>query len=59
MLAYGWKVKRGEVEAGLASRIGDPCLRIVMNGRGIVGAVAAIPFYTNYEEALMLCSGKN
>jgi len=59
LLAYGWKVKRGEVEAGLAGRIGDPRLRIVMNGRGIVGAVAAIPFYTNYEEALMLCSGKN
>jgi methanogenesis imperfect marker protein 11 len=59
LLAYGWKVKRGEVEAGLAGRIGDPRLRIVMNGRGIVGAVAAIPFYTNYEEALMLCNGKN
>jgi methanogenesis imperfect marker protein 11 len=59
LLAYGRKVKRGEVEAGLPESIWDPKLRIVMNGRGIVGAVAAIPFYTRYEEALELCSGKN
>lgn len=58
LLAYGRKVKRGEVEAGLLESIKDPDLRIVMNGRGIVGAVAAIPFFTNYEEALELCSGK-
>ena len=29
-----------------------------MDGRGIIGAVAAIPFYTRYEEALELCSGQ-
>ena len=58
VLAYGRKVKRGEVDAGLLETLQDPRLRIVMNGRGIVGAVAAIPFYTNYEEALELCSGK-
>jgi methanogenesis imperfect marker protein 11 len=59
LLAYGRKVKRGEVDDGLLASIRDPHLRIVMNGRGIIGAVAAIPFYTNYEEALELCSGKN
>ena len=59
LLAYGRKVKRGEVEAGLLETIQDPKLKIVMNGRGIVGAVAAIPFATRYEEALELCSGKN
>jgi methanogenesis imperfect marker protein 11 len=59
LLAYGRKVKRGEVEAGLVGSIRDPNLRIMMNGRGIVGAVAAIPFFTKYEEALELCSGKN
>jgi methanogenesis imperfect marker protein 11 len=59
LLAYGRKVKRGEVETGLAASIPDPRLRIVMNGRGIVGAVAALPFFTMYEEALELCSGKN
>lgn len=59
LVAYGWKVKRGEVEAGLPGSIQDPGLRVVMNGRGIVGAVAAIPFFTRYEEALELCSGKN
>jgi tRNA(Ile2) C34 agmatinyltransferase TiaS len=59
LLAYGRKVKQGEVEAGLLASIRDPHLRIIMNGRGIVGAVAAIPFFTKYEEALELCSGKN
>jgi len=59
LLAYGRKVKRGEVVAGLLASIRDPNLQTVMNGRGIVGAVAAIPFYTRYEEALELCSGKN
>ena len=55
--AYGRKVKRGEVEAGLPASIQDPNFRIIMNGRGIIGAVAAIPFFTKYEEALELCSG--
>ncbi len=59
LLAYGRKVKRGEVTAGLLADVHDPDLRIVMNGRGIVGAVAALPFFTNYDEALELCSGKN
>jgi methanogenesis imperfect marker protein 11 len=59
LLAYGRKVKRGEVESSLLKSIRDPDLRIVMNGRGIVGAVAAIPFFTKYEEALELCSGKS
>jgi methanogenesis imperfect marker protein 11 len=58
LLAYGRKVKRGEVDPGLIDEIRDPYLRVVMNGRGIVGAVAAIPFYTKYEEALALCNGK-
>jgi methanogenesis imperfect marker protein 11 len=55
---YGKKVKRGEIDPGLVSRIQDRNLRIVMNGRGIVGAVAALPFFTRYEEALELCSGR-
>jgi methanogenesis imperfect marker protein 11 len=55
---YGRKVKRGEVKAALLESIRDPHLRIILNGRGIVGAVAAIPFATQYEEALELCSGK-
>jgi methanogenesis imperfect marker protein 11 len=59
LLAYGRKVKRGEVTPGLLASIRDKDLRIVMNGRGIIGAAAAIPFFTRYEEALELCSGKN
>jgi len=58
LLAFGWKVKRGEIDPGLLENLRDPDLRIIMNGRGIVGAVAAIPFYTNYGEALELCNGK-
>ncbi|MFA5331222.1 MAG: methanogenesis marker protein 11 [Methanoregula sp.] len=56
--AYGWNVKRGEVSPGLIAQLDDNDLRICMNGRGIVGAVAAIPFYTRYNEALELCDGK-
>ena len=59
LLAYGWKVKRGEVETGLLESIRDPDLSLIMKGRGIVGAVAALPFFTRYEEALELCSGKS
>lgn len=59
LLAFGRKVKRGEVEPGLLESLQDYHLEIIMNGRGIIGAVAAIPFYTNYQEALELCTGKN
>jgi methanogenesis imperfect marker protein 11 len=58
LLDYARKVKRGEVAPDLVRKINDPRLRIVMDGRGITGAVAALPFYTHYEEALKLCNGK-
>jgi hypothetical protein len=32
-------------------------VEIVMDGRGKIGAVAAIPFYTNYDEALLAWTG--
>jgi len=57
LLAYGRKVKRGEVQPGLLEDLRDKNLKIIMDGRGITGAVAAIPFFTRYEEALELCSG--
>ena len=59
LLDFAWKVKRGEVTQGLILDIDDINLRIVRNGRGIIGAVAAIPFYTRYEEALTLCKDRN
>jgi methanogenesis imperfect marker protein 11 len=59
LLAFGRTVKRGEIDAGCLDVLTDTNLRIVMKGRGIIGAVAAIPFFTNYEEALELCSGKS
>ena len=57
LLAYGRSVKCGEVQPGLLEQLHDKDLKIIMNGRGITGAVAAIPFFTRYEEALELCSG--
>ena len=58
LLAYGRKVKRGEIEPGVLGNLADKNLKILLDGRGIIGAVAAIPFYTRYEEALELCSGQ-
>jgi methanogenesis imperfect marker protein 11 len=58
LLAYGRNVKRGEIEPGVLGNLVDKNLRIILDGRGVIGAVAAIPFYTRYEEALELCSGK-
>jgi len=59
LYAFGRAVKRGEVGPETLAALKDDKLRIVMNGRGITGAVAALPFFTRYEEALELCSGKN
>jgi len=57
LIAYGRQVKRGEIKPGVLEQLQDKNIRIIMNGRGIIGAVAAIPFFTRYEEALELCSG--
>jgi methanogenesis imperfect marker protein 11 len=54
---FGWKAKRGQVTDEDLHRIRDPSLSIPLAGRGRVGAVAAIPFYTRFEEALELCTG--
>lgn len=58
LIEFGWKVKRGEIDPGLLENLRDPNLKVIMDGRGIVGAVAALPFFTNYTEALELCDGK-
>lgn len=54
LMAYGEKVKKGLVDADMAETLAGPHLQIIMNGRGITGAVAAIPFYTRFDEALTL-----
>ena len=59
LVAFGRQVKRGEITPDLLDKLKDKDLRIFMKGRGIIGAVAAIPFSTRYEEALELCNGKN
>jgi methanogenesis imperfect marker protein 11 len=59
LLEYGRTVKRGEIKKGVLGNLDDKHLQIELNGRGIIGAVAAIPFYTRYEEALELCTGQS
>ncbi|MCP1715706.1 methanogenesis imperfect marker protein 11 [Methanocalculus alkaliphilus] len=58
LLEYGWKVKRGEITR---SEMDDllPLLDVRAAGRGLIGAVAAIPFATRFDEALLLCDGTN
>ena len=57
LLGFARRVKRGEVtEADLRDAIGDS-VEVVMDGRGKIGAVAAIPYYTDYEEALIAWTG--
>jgi methanogenesis imperfect marker protein 11 len=58
LLEYGRQVKRGEIKPGVLRDLDDKNLQIILEGRGIIGAVAAIPFYTRYREALELCSGR-
>jgi len=54
---FGYRVKRGEVSADDLAALDSERLSVVMNGRGVIGAVAAIPFFTRYEEALALWNG--
>ena len=53
---FGRRVKMGEVSLDDLAALDDR-LSIIMDGRGVIGAVAAIPFYTRFEEALALWSG--
>jgi methanogenesis imperfect marker protein 11 len=56
LLPFGEMVKRGEVgKDRIPSENGE--LELIIEGRGIIGAVAAIPFYTRFQEALTLWTG--
>jgi methanogenesis imperfect marker protein 11 len=57
LLPFGWAVKKGEVRKDLIPDIGEGKLELTLEGRGIIGAVAALPFFTRYEEALLLWTG--
>ena len=57
LLPFGWAVKKGEVRKDHIPHIGEGKLELTLEGRGIIGAVAALPFFTNYEEALLLWTG--
>jgi methanogenesis imperfect marker protein 11 len=59
LMDFARKVKRGEVtDADLDLAVRD-MVEIVMGGRGKIGAVAAIPFYTDYDEALLAWTGND
>jgi methanogenesis imperfect marker protein 11 len=57
LMDYGWKVKRGEVTRDDLNEIREH-IDIRIEGRGIIGAAAAIPFATRYKEALSICTGE-
>jgi methanogenesis imperfect marker protein 11 len=59
LLDFGLQVKSGEVDPAMIHALDNPDLVLMRKGRGIIGAVAAIPFYTRYDEALSLCREKN
>ncbi|MDD1710171.1 MAG: hypothetical protein LUQ37_04585 [Methanoregulaceae archaeon] len=59
LLPFAWRVKMGEVHRDLLPDVQEGHLELVMEGRGIIGAVAAIPFYTRFEEALSLWTGRS
>lgn len=55
--SFGELVKRGQVSWDDLQQIDEERLTIVLDGRGAIGAVAAIPFSTRYQEALELWDG--
>lgn len=57
LLSFGRQVKRGQVSMADLHSLPDPSLHLILKGRGIVGAVAALPFYTRFQEALELWTG--
>lgn len=57
LMEYGWKVKRGEITRDDMNAIREH-IEIRLNGRGVIGAAAAIPFATRYKEALSICTGE-
>ncbi len=56
---FGWAVKRGEIGRERLAELEKDGLSYVMEGRGLIGAVASIPFSTRFPEALQLCTGEN
>lgn len=57
LLDFGRKVKKRQISFDAVDAIEDKNLTVHMHGRGKVGAVAALPFYCNFQEALDVWSG--
>lgn len=52
-------VRRGQVEPETWKTVSCPDLSVRLSGRGITGAIAAIPWYTRFEEAAQLWNGQS
>ena len=52
LLPFGRKVQRGQVSSEELGGVLDERVQAMLKGRGLMGAVAAIPFFTRYQEAL-------
>jgi methanogenesis imperfect marker protein 11 len=59
LLPFARKVKRGEVSDADLELATQGAVQVVMDGRGKIGAVAAIPYYTDYDEALLAWTGND
>jgi len=57
LLPFGQLVKKGEVRRDLIPATKEGSLELRIEGRGVIGAVAAIPFYTRFNEALTIWNG--
>jgi methanogenesis imperfect marker protein 11 len=57
LLPFARRVKWGQVKHDLLPAPREGHLEFILKGRGIIGAVAAIPYYTKFEEALSLWTG--
>jgi len=52
LLPFGKKVQRGQVSPEELATAMNGNVQAVLKGRGLMGAVAALPFFTRYREAL-------
>jgi methanogenesis imperfect marker protein 11 len=59
LLDFARRVKRGEVTEAELDQAIQGAVQVVMDGRGKIGAVAAIPYYTDYDEALLAWTGND
>jgi len=52
LFPFGRKVQQGQVSPEELAAVRDGRVQAILQGRGLMGAVAALPFFTRYQEAL-------